>query len=74
MLETVWKGRLQKTHLPFGEVPMDRQAWAASRPRVTPNRRPAWSYGLGAAACLLVCLVFLLGGSFSSGRLLGSVF
>ena len=58
MLETVWRERRQQTALPFREVVMDRQSRAVSGPRVTPNRRPAWSYGLGAVACLLVCIFF----------------
>ena len=57
MLETLWSERLQQSDLPFCNVVVDRQSRVASGPRVTPNRRPAWSYGLGAAACLLVCLV-----------------
>ncbi len=57
MPETAWSERLQQTGLPFREVVATRQSRAASDSRVTPNRRPAWSYGLGAAACLLVGLV-----------------
>ena len=58
MPETVCSERLRQADLPFCEVVVDRQSGTAWGPRVTPNRRPAWSYGLGAAACLLVCLVF----------------
>jgi protein-tyrosine phosphatase len=58
MLETIRSKRRQQTALPFCDVVVDRQSRVAPGPRVTPNRRPAWSYGLGAAACLLVCLVF----------------
>ena len=58
MLETAWSERLRQTDLPFREVAAGPRSRAAAGPRVTPNHRPAWSYGLGAAACLLVCLVF----------------
>ena len=58
MLETVWSEKLQQTDSPFCDVVVDRQSRATSGLRVSPNRRPAWSYGLGAVACLLVCFVF----------------
>ncbi len=58
MPETVWNERSQQTDLPVCEAAVDRQSRAISGPRVTANRKPAWSYGLGAAACLLVCFVF----------------
>lgn len=58
MLETVWSERRKQTDSRFHEVKENRQFRAVSSPRVTPNRRPAWSYGLGAVACLLAGLFF----------------
>ena len=58
MIETVQTERRQRTALSGSEAMVEHPSRGASGSKVTPNRRPAWSYGLGAAACLLICVAF----------------